>query len=1221
MDKRPPLGPNATTNLGIFALITIIKTSATVLFAAVLGTAIAYMARLTYAAIHRNQIFTSDYDRQQAIFGGNAEAHLDGIWLATFGQKPTVMMLLLVAFIALVLRAASDWALSYFAQRAATGTKSTIRAQLIERVLATGGVDTPDGTGGTAVLISRGLDAIDDYYTKTLTALVSTAVTPIMILCVLGFYDLTSAIVIIATLPLIPVFMVLIGKTTKKDTEKAQQELLRLSDHIVELVKGLPVLVGLGRARAQSKALAELGERYRKTTVFTLRSAFLSSFWLELLTTISIAVIAVLIGVRLVHGNMGLDVALLALLLAPECYQPLRDVGSAYHQSEDGVAALRRAQSIIDRPLPEEKTFFDGEELSIQNVCVTYPGRSQVLHDVSFTVPHGSTVSITGPSGCGKSTLLGVINGAVADGLIPTGSRKPLQVSGEVRGTGSIVWVSQSPAFIATSVINEVALYGFPAVVDSEEDFAAVLKLLSETGPLSLSARGRERYRQYLRVVGLEDFADLAPESLSAGQMRRLAIARALARVDALERIGEKVTVLVDEPTAHLDAIASDRVNISLAALATTGATLLIVTHDEDLARRTDFRLDATTDERGTATSWTMSRSTSMGWDVESFKESLRQHSAENPQAAPEKKTQRPHSLTYRQPRGSVLQTLKDIRSLTGITFKQSLMPIILSALALSFSIMLTALSGWLIVRAAEQPAIMYLMVAIVGVRFFGLGRACTRYVERLRTHDLVLKAANFLRVRAWDSAGRTVLSLRSLLRGDRILNRLVGDIDELRDALPRVILPVGSHVTVMILAVVVTLSVAPIATPIVLCAAVISTLVIPALVRYTDHRADAIARFSTSELLRLGVSTLDAAADLRANGLNYLAAAAFKEKDQRNVESILAGSKASGFGHALTIVTWWGAAIGTIVITWAQVRSGELTGPLVAIILLMCTAMGESTAGHIEAVRGWPALAELVRRMRPLVETNSAEHTTTDVAQTRQRLGTPITLSMENVATRWPGMKEPVFTGLNASIRSGQWLGITGVSGAGKTTALATLLGFLPVENGAISVNGEQLSSEDLRGYAAWCPQSAYIFESSIANNLALAASAKNRPSEAEMYSVLDRVGLGDFVRSLPEGLNTPVGAGGSYVSGGQRQRIAIARTLLTQSPLLLMDEPTAHLDAPAARALIAEVSRGTKIDAATMKHVAQPGSGLQIPPAVVLVSHRRDDIEACDRIVELSP
>ncbi len=1210
MDNRPPLGPNAKKHLTIFALFTVLKIAGTVLFAGVLGTVLAHMARQTFAALHEGQVFSHPVAEQLAVFSGNAQAQIEGIWLVTLGHQPTMLSLTLAGLLAMILRSCAEWALSYSAQRAATGAKSTLRAQLIERVLATGGKDTPEGTGANAVLISRGLDDVDDYYSKTLTAMVSSVITPILLLIVVGWYDWISAVVLAVTLPLIPLFMVLIGKTTQADTAKSQQELLRLSDHIVELVKGLPVLVGLGRAHSQSKALADLGERYRKTTMKTLRSAFLSSFWLELITTISVAVVAVMIGIRLVHGSIGLDVALFALLLAPEYYQPLRNLGAAFHQSEEGIAALRKAEEIIQRPLPQDIIEVEGSELNVSRVSVTYPGRSTVLSEVSFTLPHGSTTAVTGPSGCGKSTLLGVLSGAVAPGLIPTGAQEPMHVEGSVSGIGSIVWVSQSPAFIATTVLHEVALYGFPAIVTSEEEFQAAQALITDASPMAISDKGRHRYLQYLRIVGLEEFADLTPESLSAGQMRRLAIARTMARVDALERIGETVTVLVDEPTAHLDDVAAARVNASLAALAATGATLLIVTHDEELAERTDYHLAATVDTADDIATWNLLPGSGKGWDLEKLRQQV------NEQPIPEA-TKSTKQRKLQQPiRSGTMSTLKDIKALTGIRVRDSIAPILLSALSVCFAVALTALSGWLIMRAAEQPAMMYLMVAIVGVRFFGLGRACLRYIERLQTHNVVLRAANKLRVRAWDSAGRTVLSIRSLLRGDRILDRLVGDIDELRDDLPRVLLPVGSHIVVMVLAVTVTIFTVPLALPAIVAGAIMSTLVIPAIVIYTDHRASSTAREATSEMLRLGVSTLDAAEELRANGLNYLATAVFKESDQRNVDATVEGSGASGFGQALTILNWWGVSLVTVVLTWAQVREGHVTAPVVAVVVLMCTALVESTLAHVEAVRGWPAMAELVARMRPLIEANrwTEAQQQQRTEEIRAKFQAPIHLELSNVATRWPGMRSPVFTGLNAEVSSGEWLGITGASGSGKTTALATLLGFLPIEAGLITVNDISLSDVDLRGYAAWCPQSAYIFESSIANNLALAAPGEKRPSEEEMLHALDRVGLGDFVRKLPEGLNTQVGAGGSYVSGGQRQRIAIARTLLTESPLLLMDEPTAHLDTPAAKALIAEVARGTK------ESEVLAGRDKHLKPAVILVSHRVEDIAECDRTVSLS-
>ncbi len=507
-DKRPPLGPDARKNLGIFGLITGIHTLATVIFSAALASLIARAAHAGFTALaaeHEHLKAASDPETYRALieFSGNSQAKLDSTngWLLGLGNllgtgNAITWGLIVTALIALAVRAGADYALSVSAQRAAVGAKASIRQKLVHRVLATGGADTPEGTGATAVLLARGLNALDDYYTKTLTAFVSVAVVPVLLWLIVLSLDITSALVLACTLPLIPIFMILIGKTTREDTAAAQAELHRLSDHILELIRGLPVLIGLGRERAQTRALRKLGEQYRERTMQTLRSAFMSSLALELITTISVALIAVLIGVRLVQGTLGLDTAILVLLLAPECYQPLRDVGAAYHQSEDGIAALRSARTVLDTPVPEASADASCEKVStapetpehlvIENLSVTYPGRTQILNSVNLNIPRtskrpsaagkqrGALVGILGPSGCGKSTLLGVLSGSVRDGLVPTGASEPIKVTGRIIGTGSPLSIPQNPIFAAPTVLHEMALYAFSAD-RSEEDYAAKL--------------------------------------------------------------------------------------------------------------------------------------------------------------------------------------------------------------------------------------------------------------------------------------------------------------------------------------------------------------------------------------------------------------------------------------------------------------------------------------------------------------------------------------------------------------------------------------------------------------------------------------------------------------------------------------------------------------------------------------------------------------------------
>ena len=1309
-DRRPPLGPDARKTLSTFGVITAVHTLATVLFSAALAVIIARAAHAGFAAVaaeHARLKETSAPDVYRAYieFSGSAQAQLEahGGWLlglgGIFGDADTITPgLIAVAIIALLVRSGTDYLLAVSAQRAASGAKSQIRSALLKRVLATGGADTPEGTGATAVLLSRGLNALDDYYTKTLTAFVSTAVVPFMLWAVVASLDWMSAMVLACTLPLIPVFMILIGKNTRDETAEAQAELHRLSDHILELVRGLPVIIGLGRERAQTRAMNALGQRYRERTMQTLRSAFMSSLALELITTISVALIAVLIGVRLVNGTLGLDTAILVLLLAPECYQPLRDVGAAYHQSEDGVAALRSAQKIIDAPLPAaaaDSAVPESEEaqpstIAVENLSVSYPARPAVLTNLSLNLDRrvttaqgerGAVIGVMGESGCGKSTLLNVFSGAVREGLVPTGSEEPVHVTGSVTGLGTTLVIPQSPVFTAPTVQTEMALYALSATEAERERAAALLGEAMDSKKLSVTNAESALLVGPLAQLGMEKLTALEPGALSAGQARRLAVARTLARAEAIYRAGGEqtaLTVLVDEPTAHLDAYSAYLVTRALHRLAELGATVLIVTHEQELAAGCDTLVRAVQTAQGYT--WTAEANTArVAVPAQAPAHLLKDREEYEAESTAPAGASAAAEAEEAEPAG-LFASLRTLKELTGIGVRAATGPVIMAAITSLMAAALTALSGWLIVRAAEGPAMMYLMVAIVGVRFFGLGRACARYAERLMTHSKVLAAANILRLRAWVGAWQSVSSVRALLRGDALLERLVGGIDELRDGVPRVIIPPAAHLLVMTAALITTACILPQALIPVLLAVLVSTFVAPWIVLRADARAEALARRSTAQMLRLGTGMLSAAEDLRANGVATTAEKANGALDAENLSALQKGSTAQGVGRTLVTLSWFGAALASAVIAYPLAVDGTVRAPEAAIVVLLCTGMLESSLGHVEAVRSWPAFSRLLATIAPSVRDVSLEgivavstlkrsvpteaevdtHVLPRRAErlraraeaemeelleadrqrahrfdrpesaadakagsprppkpgeptlvscgTPQELGVKVTdpapaLSLQDAAARWPGMDHPVFTDLNMNARAGSWTAVTGPSGSGKSTVLATVLGFLPLESGRVLASGEVLEGEQLRGYAAWCPQAAHIFESTLEGNLMLARDRSDRPSEEELIEVLRRVGLGEWFDALPQGLRTPVGAGGSFLSGGQRQRLAVARALLVNSPVLLLDEPTAHLDAESARALMAD------LDAATRSSSV----------ATVLVSHRPEDIARCDEVVRL--
>ena len=1309
-DHRPPLGPDARKTLSTFGVITAVHTLATVLFSAALAVIIARAAHSGFAAVaaeHARLKETSAPDVYRAYieFSGSAQAQLEahGGWLLglgwLFGDADTITPgLIAVAVVALLVRSGTDYLLAVSAQRAASGAKSQIRSSLLKRVLATGGTDTPEGTGATAVLLSRGLNALDDYYTKTLTAFVSTAIVPFILWVVVASLDWMSAMVLACTLPLIPVFMILIGKNTRDETAEAQAELHRLSDHILELVRGLPVIIGLGRERAQTRSMNALGQRYRERTMQTLRSAFMSSLALELITTISVALIAVLIGVRLVNGTLGLDTAILVLLLAPECYQPLRDVGAAYHQSEDGVAALRSAQKIIDAPLPAaaaDSTATEREEaqpstIAVEDLSVSYPARPAVLTNLSLNLDRrvatgngerGAVIGVMGESGCGKSTLLNVFSGAVREGLVPTGSEDPVHLTGSMTGLGTTLVIPQSPVFTAPTVQTEMALYALSATEAERERASALLGEAMDSKKLSATDAESALLVGPLAQLGMQKLTALEPGALSAGQARRLAVARTLARAEAIYRAGGEqtvLTVLVDEPTAHLDAYSAYLVTRALHRLAELGATVLIVTHEQELAAGCDTLVRAVQTAQGYT--WTAEANTArVAVPTQAPAHLLKDREEYEAESTAPAGASAAAEAEEAEPAG-LFASLRTLKELTGIGVRAATGPVIMAAITSLMAAALTALSGWLIVRAAEGPAMMYLMVAIVGVRFFGLGRACARYAERLMTHSKVLAAANILRLRAWVGAWQSVSSVRALLRGDALLERLVGGIDELRDGVPRVIIPPAAHLLVMTAALITTACILPQALIPVLLAVLVSTFVAPWIVLRADARAEALARRSTAQMLRLGTGMLSAAEDLRANGVATTAEKANGALDAENLSALQKGSTAQGVGRTLVTLSWFGAALASAVIAYPLAVDGTVRAPEAAIVVLLCTGMLESSLGHVEAVRSWPAFSRLLATIAPsvrdvslegVVATSTLKRSVPTEAEvdthvlprrverlraraeaemeelleadrqrahrfdrpesaagsksdtplppkpgeptlvscgTPQELGVKVTetdpaLSLQDAAARWPGMNHPVFTDLNMNARAGSWTAVTGPSGSGKSTVLATVLGFLPLESGRVLASGEVLEGEQLRGYAAWCPQAAHIFESTLEGNLMLARDRSDRPSEEELIEVLRRVGLGEWFDALPQGLRTPVGAGGSFLSGGQRQRLAVARALLVNSPVLLLDEPTAHLDAESARALMAD------LDAATRSSSV----------ATVLVSHRPEDIARCDEVVRL--
>ncbi|MGI5376675.1 thiol reductant ABC exporter subunit CydD [Streptomyces sp. CA-251387] len=1076
-------------------------------------------------------------------------------------------LLLLVAVA--VCRALVSWLTELAAHRASAAVKSELRGRLLERAATLGpGWLSGQRTGSLVALATRGVDALDDYFSRYLPQLGLAVVVPVAVLARIVTEDWVSAAIIVGTLPLIPIFMMLIGWATQSRMDRQWQLLSRLSGHFLDVVAGLPTLKVFGRAKAQAESIRRITGEYRRATMRTLRIAFISSFALELLSTLSVALVAVTIGMRLVHGEMHLYDGLVVLVLAPEAYLPLRQVGAQYHAAAEGLSAAEEIFEVLETSAPASGTAAvsaGAVSFEFEGVSVRYPGRSaDAVAGVSFTVEPGETVALVGPSGAGKSTLLSVLLGFVrpSEGRVLVGGADLAELDLE-EWRSRIAWVPQRPHLYAGTIAENVRL----ACPDADD--AAVRRALGDAGALEFV----DALPQGIDTVLGDDGA-----GLSAGQRQRLALARAF--------LADRPVLLLDEPTAALDGATEAEVVEAVRRLA-VGRTVLLVVHRPALLGVADrvVRLAETVTPAHAEIASHDGTETGPGGPTT---RPIEEEPADEPEAAA------PDAARTREAR----DVLARVRAMSGARRGRLVLALLLGSLALGSAVGLMATSGWLISRASQQPPVLYLMVAVTATRAFGIGRAVFRYAERLVSHDAVLRMLADTRVAVYRRLERLApAGLRRTRRGD-LLSRLVADVDALQDYWLRWLLPAAAATVVSAGAVGVTAWLLPEAGAVLAAGLLAAGAGVPLLTGAVARRAERRLAPARGVLATRVTDLLTGTAELTVAGALSRRAAEARRADGALTRIASRAAAATALGDGLTALISGLTVAATALVGAQAVAEGRLSGVTTAVVVLTPLAA-------FEAVLGLPLAVQYRQRVRKsaerVYEVLDAPEPVREPEQPRQAPASPFPVAVRGLTARHAGQERDALAGFDLTLEEGRRIAVVGPSGSGKTTLAQVLLRFLDADSGSYTLGGVDayaLDGDDVRRLVGLCAQDAHLFDSSVRENLLL---AKKDATEAELRDALKRARLLDWADGLPDGLDTLVGEHGARLSGGQRQRLALARALLADFPLLVLDEPAEHLDLPTADALTADLLAATE------------------GRTTLLITHRLAGLEAVDEVVVL--
>jgi ATP-binding cassette, subfamily C, bacterial CydCD len=1097
----------------------------------------------------------------------------------------------------IMLRAGVAWSMETSSFAIGRRVKQWLREQLFRHLVRLGPVyalgeeEHHKGQAGEiANTLYEGIEALDSYYGQFLPQLALSILVPIIILAFVFPIDLLSGIVLLVTAPLIPIFMVLIGELAGTLTRRQFQSLSRMSAYFLDVLQGLTTLKTLGRSQGQTEVISRVGHNFRRLTMKVLRVAFLSSLSLELAATLSIAVVAVQVGLRLLYGYISFEQAFFVLILAPEFYLPLRMLGTKFHSGMAGAASAERIFEILDRPansgtgVPDPTGQRPGLsppfKIRFDEVKYKYPNGRLALRGVSFEIGPGQKVALIGRSGAGKSTLvqllLNFINPEI--GKIEINDRSLDCIPGDV-WRSQVAWVGQAPYLFNDTVVANIRL-AKPEASDKEIERAARLANAHEF-IMDLS-------NGYATQIGER------AARLSGGQAQRLALARAFLK-DAPVLILDEVTSALD-PDTEADLVEAthrlmrDRTVIVIAHRLNTitGADKVFVLDEGELVEAgspTELMRN-----QGVYYSLLMAASRQPTQDLSLGKKDHIKNSIDregqpllssiffgpsnaNSALSPSYISPAPvKALDSAYKQNSTCKTIRQLWSHIAPYKLQIALSTLLGFATFGSAVGLMGASAFIISAAALQPSIAELQVAIVGVRFFGLARGVFRYLDRLVSHDVTFRV--LADIRTWFYRSLEPLAparLENYKSGD-LLARILTDIASLENFYVRSVAPPFSA---LLLGAVIFAYLASFSLHLGLALLTVYLgcgLGIPILTRLASMAANRQLVAARAELQAAVVDGVQGLADLMAFGQTdaHLKLIVDWENKLAGAQKRLAW--VSGMQNSLLLL---GSHLGiwmVLVISIPLVSAGVLNGVYLAVLGLVALTAFEAIQPLPQAAQHLESSLQAHQRLQDVVSDRPETIDPTDPLP----LPSIISLEVRNLSFRYPSERNDegfALHDISFRLPEGKRLALIGPSGAGKSTLVNLLMRFWEFswrdpskaqEPGSrILLGGNDLHRyrpADLRQKIGVVSQTTYLFSATIRENLLL---ARPEATEESLIRASTQAQIHDFICELPEGYDTWIGEGGFNLSAGQRQRLALARTLLKDPPLLILDEPTANLDA----------------------------------------------------------